>query len=271
MAWLDTAWKYRTPITFANNGGAGEIDGSFTIPKAMGKFWDNVQADVDDVRITAADGQTLLSYGFNTDTGPTSVADRRCTIEIEGYDVSAHITNSAASASVGGFMYWGNAAASAGATSVSISSAKTVLLELTSPGSATEPVLLCGGVNADQTYPSHRIGKQTTETTNIWWNLRRCIQFLRRPNQRSRRNEEIAYVNFTIIDEDGVGRTGAMTVVNSITISDNYMVRTPILAGVTGTRYLLTLTVGLIDQARNVRVIDQRATLIVKDLVVHTA
>ena len=195
MAWLDSAWLYRTPLTFANHGGASEIDGTITIPKAMGKFWDNVQADFDDVRITSANGVGLLSYGFNTSTGPTSVADRRCTIEIDGYDVGAAVSNSDADASVGAFLYWGNTAASAAATSVTIASAKTVHVELSNAsGTATVFYLKCKAIGLDQTYFSHEIRKPSSDVTLIKWDLSSCVQRLARSNQLSNRNEEIGYV-----------------------------------------------------------------------------
>lgn len=272
MAWLDDAWNYRTPLTFANHSGATEIDGTITMPKAMGKFWENVQTDFDDVRITAADGVTLLSYGFNTSTGPTSVADRRCTIEIDGYDVGAHIGNEAVSASVGGFLYWGNTAASAAATSVTITSAKTVHVNLSSPlGTSTVFNLKCQAVGLNQQYYTHEIRKTSVTQTIMYWDVSSCVLRLARSNQKSNRNEEIAYVDALILDQDGVDTTSSMTVLNSMVICDDYIVSMPIKAGDHEKRYNVIMTFGLIDEAGGVRVFDQRATLHVQNPSLHPA
>ena len=272
MAWLDADWRYRAALTFANHGGADEVDGTITIPQAMGKFWDNVQTDFDDVRITTANGVGLLSYGFNTSTGPTSVADRRCTIEIDGYDVAAAVSNSAADASVGAFLYWGNAAASAAATSVTITSAKTVHVELASPsGAATTYYLRCRTIGVEQAFFTHRIRKPSADVTRIYWDLSSCVLRLARSNYNSHRNEEIAYVDAVIYDEDGADTTSAMTTLNSIVIGDNYVVSMPIKAGDHEKRYSIIMTFGLIDEAGGVRIITQRATLHVQNPGIHPA
>jgi hypothetical protein len=275
MAWLNEDWLYRTPLTFANHGGAAEVEGQITIPTAMGKFWTNITDTFNDVRITAADGTTLLDWAFD---GSKSKANRTATIQIDqtNHNLSNLYGNSAASASVGAFLYWGNyttnLASGVNANIQITTTPKVVHVDLSDPGSsATNFRLKCYMASPDQVYPTHRIRKQAADDVRIYWDLSDCVMKLNRRNQQSVRNEEIAYVKAIIYDQDGNDTTSAMTVLNSITIADDYVVQMPIKAGDHEKRYIIIMTFGLVDEAGGMRVLDQRATLLVNNLALHTA
>ena len=276
MAWLDENWLYRTPLTFANHSGVNAPEGQITIPKSMGKFWSNVLSSFNDVRITAADGVTLLDWAFHG--GTPSQANRTCTIQIDDTDhnVASLYGNAVASASVGAFLYWGNSTnglASNANNSINITTTpKTVHAEVADPtSSATNFNLKCYMPSPDQLYPTHRIRKQVNDNVRIYWDLSNCVSKLKRHNQHSMRNEEIAYVQAVIYDQDGADTTSAMTVLNSITIGENYVVQMPIQAGTHEKRYIIIMTFGLVDEAGGLRVLDQRATLLVNNLGLHTS
>ena len=274
MAWYDSAWQYRVPLTFPNVGGSGTIDGDITIPKAMGKFWDGVKSDFADIRITTADGVTDLDWAFN---GTPSVANKACEIQVDGYNVTNAIGSAAENASVGAFLYWGNPDGTSNANNgISPSNMQNIKVELAAPGNASSPIIKCGPVAPDAVYPTHRIRKSSGDVTHVWWDLRPCVATLARPSNKSNRYEEIAYVQMEITAANGADVTSTLTTANSTSIAQNYMVKMLLNSGnptysPNKGRYLLNIFVGLIDEAGGLRVLDQRATLIVDNLIVHTS
>ena len=272
MGWYHPDWLYRAPLTFANHSGVNAPEGEIIIPPAMGKFWSQTQSDFSDVRITAADGVTLLAFNFTSSS--QSQANKDCTIVIDDYGVAALYGNEAASASVGAFIYWGNDSAglaNGNDTSVSITTTpKTVLVDLANANSsATTYVLQCGKPTPDQEYPTHRIRKQVNDDTLIYWDLSACMSKLARHSNLSIRDEEIAFVKAVIYDQDGADTTSAMTILNGIAIGKNYVVSMPIKAGDHEKRYIIVMTFYLVNTAGTLRVLDQRATLLVDNLGLH--
>tara|TARA_R110002020_G_scaffold150501_7_gene327329 strand:+ start:460 stop:1290 length:831 start_codon:yes stop_codon:yes gene_type:complete len=275
MAWYHRDWKYRTPLTFGNHSGVTAPEGQITIPREMGKFWDNVNSDFDDVRVTAADGVTTLDWAFSG--GTPSVTNKSCTIQIDetNHNVGTLYGNNAGSASVGAFLYWGNTDSNLSSgqnSSINITTTpKTVHVNLNRPGSSAGPIVRCSIPAPGQVYPDNRFGKQSGDEIAVYWDLTPVLQGLRRHSERSTRDEEIAYVTFEITDHNGVGRTGVMTPdLNSIQICEGNIVMVPIKAGTSGHRYILKLTAAVVDGAGAVRVMNFHATLVVNDLVVHT-
>ena len=274
MAWYDDAWVYRTPLTIPNHSGASAPECTLTISARHGKFWDNVLSNFHDVRLTAADGVTPLDWGFD---GTLSVDNRTCAFHVANtnHNVATLYGNDAADASVGAFMYWGNitanlASGSNNSVNITTNSAKTMMTSLVDPKSSSSVFhFACYQPGTEAEYPRHRVRKQVNDTTYIYWDLSSCVQSLARPNQLSRRNEEIAYVKCVIYDQDGADTTSAMTTLNQIRICDNYVVEMPIKAGTHEKRYIIIMTFGLVDESGRMRVLDQRATLLVDNLGLH--
>ncbi|QDP65734.1 MAG: hypothetical protein GOVbin1773_29 [Prokaryotic dsDNA virus sp.] len=278
MAWLGSDWLYRQPLTIANHSGVAAPEAVLAVPAAFGKFWENVDPNFNDIRITTADGITLLNWAFD---GTPSIANRTMTIHIDDTNHNVNTlygqSNAAQSASVGAFLYWGNdtanlASGANNSTNITVNSSKTAIIDVAQPGSASGTyVLECAAPTADQLYPTHRIRKQVNDETKIYWDLSGCIESLSRESESSSRKEEIAFVKAVIYDQDGNDTTSAMTVLNSISILSDYVVQMPIKAGDHEKRYLIIMTFGIVDDLQVVRVIDQRATLIVKNLALHTS
>ncbi len=274
MAWFDQAWLYRQPFTIANHSGVNAPEVILTIPRAMGRFWENIQSNFNDVRITRADGTTPLTFEFD---GTPSIANRTMTIHIEETDhnVATLYGNNGSNASVGGFLYWGNDDSNLVSgvdanTNINTGTAKTGSVNLdATKGPDTTFNLTCGAPTADQLYYDHRIRKPSADETTIYWDLAQCVKQLARPNQNSSRKEEIAYVKAQILDQDGADTTSAMTVLNDIQILPDYVVAMPIKAGDHEKRYSILMTFGLVSDEGVVRVLDQRATLLVNNLGLH--
>ena len=276
MGWYHRDWVFRAPLTINNHSGVNEPECEFTVPPAMGKFFDQVQSDFSDVRITRADGITALDFAFTG--GTPSVANRACSIQVDNanHNVSTLYggQSNAADAAVGAFMYWGNTDANLASgvnNSINIgNSPKVIEIDLTAPGSSSSNyVLQCYRPLPDQQYPNHRIRKQVADDVIIYWDLSSCVSKLARKSELSHRDEEIAYVRASIFDQDGADTTSAMCDQSRIMIGQNYTVAMPIRAGTHEKRYIIIMTFGLVGSSGIMRVLDQRATLLVENLGLH--
>ena len=60
MAWLD-GWLYRMPIAIDNTTAAATHDVTIPIPGDLDLFWDTIDSLGDELRLTNADGITVLT------------------------------------------------------------------------------------------------------------------------------------------------------------------------------------------------------------------
>jgi len=280
MAWLDSDWLYRIPLTIGNqNAGQNAVNApecQFTVPTSAAHFWTNVLSTFNDVRLTAADGTTLLTFKFN---GTPSQANKTATIQIDdtNHNVVTLYGSNAGNASVGAWLYYGNAGNNVASgvdanTSITTNTAKAVHVPVGTAGNIANTYrVLVSAPSVEQLYPNSEFRKQVNDTTYIFWDLGPATAGLNLPSENRFDNEEIAYIKTIIYDQDGADTTSAMTVVDDITILDNHIVRMPIKAGDHEKRYIIIMTFGLVDAVGNVRVIDQRATIHVKNLGLHPA
>lgn len=129
MGWLSDNWRKRRIINFNNSGAgaSGTVDVEFVVPAEWDEFWDNIDINGFDIRITQADGVTLVPYDFASFNSTT----RTGTIQVDG----AYATGFANEVVVL-FMYYdpvtGN---SDGTSAVTISSAETGYMDFTDPRS----------------------------------------------------------------------------------------------------------------------------------------
>lgn len=232
MSWLDSDWTRRAAISIDNHAGASQEDITLAIQSDFPEFWDNVQpAAGADIRVTAADGTTLLTYqlvGFNSTT-------KVCTVQVDNMPLPTAATCVA-------WLYWGYTNASSAAGSFTISgSEKTGTLEVSVPGSGTEVVIPCRPEAPGATVPRAEIGKQTAEELHVWWDLSRVLVQRGKRHENSRLLEEIESVEFNV-STGGVTQTAMMDNDEDRLVHPHF-IRTTVKAGTTATNYLLKMTV----------------------------
>lgn len=255
MTWYDEDWPRRTAVSVNNISGAATIDAQLAIPSDWPEFWSHVQSDGDDVRVTKADGVTLLSYDLDS----WDYAAKTGNIQIDGY---SGIPNSGQDATLQIFIYWGHATAADASSSVSISSAKTMTVHLAQPGTGGYPVIRCRPPAIDVDIASSVITKQSTETIRVWWDLRDMMAIRGIRNEASKRLEEIDYFTFNVVTAIDGDAAAALFDETENYVADPHFISTLLKAGGDDSNYLMTLTVYTTEG----RVLDFRATLKVNDL-----
>ncbi len=223
MSWLDPAWASRLPITVDNSaGGAGASDLQIQLTAENAAFWASVQADGDDIRITAANGVGLATIKLTA----WNYASKTATVEVDSVALDA-------SAVMGMWLYYGNATASSGFTSPTISAPKTAVPFVARPASS----IVVRPPPPDQSAPPERVTKSTGEARWLWWDF--GAQLIRAPHAISGQDylEEIASV-ITVESLTGLGvNTSAMLDLTLTRIVGYGVVGTWIKAGSDATSY----------------------------------
>jgi len=180
------AWNYRVAVSVdpAAAGGAA-ADVSITVPVDYDHFWDNVQADGDDVRLVLSDGKTKTTYVLTTWT----YASRIAVIEADAITMSPDDTILCL------WLYYGNATATDGAGAPTIMSAKTGVIQLAGPG---RPRIIASRSRPGATKPDLQIAKTTDETLFVWQRIDGLVSRRSRASAAKPGREAIVYAGYTV-------------------------------------------------------------------------
>ena len=168
MSWLGENWLQRLPLSVLNAGGANAADLSFTIPSDFDYFWDNSLSTFNDLRITAADGITLLDFqalsGANHANKTLSLVVNNYSWANEGWGDQSGAAQS--NTIVKAYLYWNNSTSNLASGQASnfhaqndISSAVTPGFQLARPGAYSTPMIVCEAQGEAQTTPTQTIVK----------------------------------------------------------------------------------------------------------------
>ena len=231
MSWFDSDWKRRAAITVNNHSGANTIDIEVAVPSTYAQFWDEIQADGDDVRVCLADGVTLASYKIDSFNYSNKV------VNVHVNDVTVN----SADAAVVLWLYWNNASAAAAVSTFTIASEKTGSLELGIPGTGSHPVIPCRAELPAATVPRHQIGKQAAEDLHLWFDLSGVLNKRGTLYEDSQLLEEIDF--FTFITSTSGSAVNSMIDTAEHRLVHPHYIRVTSKAGSSGTNYVGKLTV----------------------------
>ena len=247
MSWYNSNWALRLPVSINNLGGSGTIDATLTVAQDVAVFWDNVKSDGFDVRFADRSGNALLAYN----RAAFNYSAKTATFDIDSITVG----NSDSTAAI--YMYFGNAGATDGSTSPTITSAKTASLELAAPGS---PRVNLAPFRPGETIAQQRLTKAALEEIDVWIDCRTALQRRSKASEGSTRYEEIDYITVAVLSSgvDDAGRHDE----TKTTISDPGWVKVRVKGGSSGSDYTLVVTVGTSQS----RVLEARAIVDVQDI-----
>lgn len=220
-----------------SGGSVTSNDVNVAIPKWFSYFWDGVNDDGDDIRVTSADGISELTYQL-TDaafTGSWDKANRDAGIQVDNALFDGNEDCGVI------WIYWGNAAASAGAGSFTPSSAITGRIAGAEPSSPVEPSKYSPG---DAT-PAVTVGKTTAETKWVWTSLASLVHRAARHSQGRLGHEGIVGVSYAVYQ--GASSQAAMEDAAGLRLMESaagdVYARIPVKAGSDDTDYTIRLTV----------------------------
>lgn len=170
-------WLHRACVSVVHTSGLATTDITITIPPNWDHFWDNTLATGFDIRLTAADGETLLAY----DVTAFNPASRVATIEID------NVTLRTDSRVYLLWIYYGNASAADASVGFVIGASSAGFIEL------ARPSMFSVRLRPEQIgdlRPRYRIQKAVVDAVYIGIEIRSVMQRRDQRSARSRLYEE---------------------------------------------------------------------------------
>jgi hypothetical protein len=228
VSWFGENSLYRVPITVDNSaGGAGAFDATHVISRQLDVFWQNVDVDGDQVRVTGPDGVTVVTkldlQGFDRIT-------KTCTLEIQD-------TAPAAGALLY-WLYWGDDSLPSGKTAFVPTSPKNAHLDegVPVPGYTVKAQ---AQQRLGETTAINQMAKTSDSAIHVWMDFGALLQRREYPSAGSMELECLSYVTVT-------AAAGLTSTASAIRFEGGRpgaaVVRTKLSGGQTGNDYLVTLT-----------------------------
>jgi len=190
MSWYNVSWLYRVPVSVDFSSGAGTKDTSFTVPATYDLFWDNVEDDKADIRITEADGETELTFQVSS----WNYATKSCTIQVD--DV---VSAQACQAQV--WLYWGNSTATDPAGSFVPGAAVSAAIERLAPAG---DIVLVGLERPGSTRPLHAIAVTSESVRPIYLDFTGLLRAYCTTGAGRQWGEELVEIMAEVRDTDEV-------------------------------------------------------------------
>ena len=236
MSWVRVSgypFRRRASISIDNTAGAaGPIDATVSIPVTLDEFWDTIDSSGIELRVTDADGVTVLPYSLAS----FNKTNRTGTIEIDGYTAPA-------AGMLQVFLYWDATGAPTGAVATVIAAAKTGYIETCGP--ATIDRIKAGPLRPGDTRPRQMIGKATDETRDVWIDLASWIPRRSMPFQGRYECDELDYATY-VCTAAGASQAGMVDATKTRYYAGRFL-RVRVLSGADGTDYTLTPTVRTVE------------------------
>lgn len=258
--WFDSTWAYRLPITVDNSGAAAtpkDVTVDLATIKHIDRFWENVETNGEDIRVTDADGRTLETF----DLASFSKSGRSGTLEVQ----SVAIPSGAKMVLL--WVYFGKAGASTGITAFAPASPLTGYIEAGLP--TTGHIISVQPHPPGATQPPARVSKVAVDEIDIWWDFSRVLQRAPYPSSGSRAYEEILSLSQQVLlaGADQAAMYDLSKARFVWTDAGRMYVRTRIKAGSSGSNYTLALrATTTISSNTAARIFDARGFLAVKDV-----
>jgi hypothetical protein len=254
VAWHSSSWLYRAAITVDNSAGsagAGKYV-NVTIPATWSFFWSTVLSTGYDLRVTAADGVTAVTFERATWTYASQVG----TLEI------GTVTAPAAKPFTL-WLYWGNSGASDLSTAVVPASPLTGYIETLAPSGLFRIAVRQEGYG--NTAPSQRIQKGSTDEVDVWVDFSPILEIRTDPHQGLLLGQEIESVT-TAVANAGAGYSAGFDETKNRIVGRAVKIR--LKAGASGTDYTATVTVTTTGNSDSpAQVVAQRFLVNVRDTI----
>ncbi len=264
MGWLADVWTRRVPITLDNTVGAAGIDADVSIPAWFDAFWEVIDANGDELRVTHADGVTVLDYSVDgAAAGSFDRSTRSGRLRIDG------LTTPATPSVVLAWLYFDSMAAQgAGSTSTTITSPVDGLIDLARP---SQLQTLAQPQRPGLTRPRHVLTKGGNEQVNVWVHLL-PLERQTSPGRAHRVYEEPWYLELSVLDDAGGNNAGRFDLAKSSFVQvaggRRIALKCHVKAGDSGGAYVVVPRLGTVVPGGSSvnRTLEPRVGLLVQDV-----
>ncbi len=225
-------WLRRVPIIVNNLAGASPKDVTVDLSTLGDWFWDGVRADGFDLQVTAADGNSLLTFqreaSWNTGTR-------------QGILSIGNVTLPSTNAMCPLWLYFKTSAVPTDA-SVTVTPTAPLTGHVEATGQTpTTAIVRWRPERRGATSPRHAFTKASADEMHLWWDLRGQLQRFRRARHGAQLYEEVDYFQFQVLQ---AGAPVAATFTESEgRLFHPALIRTTVKAGTNTQSYTPSLTV----------------------------
>jgi hypothetical protein len=202
VSWYDDTYTQRIPISVYNSAGAASGDIDVTIPKDWDEFWGSIDSAGAYVRVTAADGRTLLSYDVDDGAGGAfSVANRAGRIRIDAATLFATADTTTLI-----WLYYDTDGTVVADASVVVAMAAVLTGYLELGGVPSARVTLVQPPGAGNQRPARTEVKSTVADERFWFDFGAVLQRYAQLVEGHLCYEEIQAVLYTVYNSSGVAQ-----------------------------------------------------------------
>jgi len=217
---------YRVSVTIDCTASASALDVQILIPDTFSAFWDTVDASGNEIRVTAADGVTLLNYKLAS----FSKTNRTGYIQIDDFTpAEAKVCQV--------WLYYGMTGAASAASVFVYAASRTGYIYLGQPGPATKSIPERPG----ETQPRDVVSKTSSESVWLWFDFGPRLQSRISPADGYFQFEEVYSVVYDV--QLATASQAAMITTTSPKIVAGRFVQVLVSAGSTGSDYTVICTV----------------------------
>ena len=233
MAWYSSGFRKRAAITYDFSNGTA-TDYNITIPATWDDFWDEIDADGDELRVTYANGVTLCDYAVDDGSGGAFDATNR----LGRIQVDALTTPAGACMGLLWVYYGTDGAEGDASTSVTIGSPQNGYIEI---GRPTTHVALYEPQRPGVAQPRQTIHKGASETVHVWVRVDQALEGPRSPGYGVMRFEELFGLTVKVYNSAGSDQTSMYTLIDCrfAEFGRQMWVKLEIKAGTTATSYTI--------------------------------
>lgn len=198
MSWLAEEWQDRAMMCFRNIGSTTSPDVAVTIPQTFDRFWEVIDEDGFELRVTSADGVTVIPYEL--DNGSGAAFDK--TARLGRLQMDEVITPGADDEIIVLWLYFdsGDDPQGEGASAVTITAAEDGFIDLGTPSGA-DRLVVAAPPRTGTTRPRHAFQVESTELAHFWLDLTDALEGNRTPHAGSEVYEEPYQFTFTAVDD----------------------------------------------------------------------
>ena len=241
---------YRVPVTLPGTGGSADWD--ISLPATFGHFWDQIDASGYELRITDADGVTILAHQLSS----FNRTNRTGSVQLDAYTTGSSAVNVV-------WLYYGISGASNAGSVLTITSAQTGYIdEAAALGPILVPDLEVAGANA----PRAKVQKTSTDEAWIYLDFSGLLTPRAVPSDSLPPVwEELKQISYGIYS--GASAQAGMVDATKTRVLGRNVVRFLAKAGTSGTDYTLRVTwISAFPSGQTGQTRQGRVLLKVKDL-----
>ena len=199
MGWYADEFQQRIAISIVNTGGTATPDIAVVIPDTLDRFWDVIDSSALELRVTNADGYTLVAYKLSGLT----YATRTLVIQVDELPAPGNADELLLC-----WLYWDTTSTQGdGATGTTITSAETGVIDEALPSGRQ---ITARRQRPGRARPQDLVLKSVADDLDVWLDVSQILETRSSPFDGRNVHEEPQTVEITAEDDAAADKTSTL-------------------------------------------------------------